>query len=128
MELAAKQKEAALKANEMRNKADDRRAEEVMKREIAQLAAGPRQFKVPTTVPAEGTLFGGDGFIQLGDWRLGSGEDGYLVLMHNSRRDFVPASFTSNGQAQYNLAVPSVASRLWDKPLVTTGPLPNVKV
>ena len=122
---------AAQKKAEERNKAFDRKREEDKKQQLAMLSApnGARQLAVSNEFPADGALVGGDGFVQLGDWRIGSGDDRHLVIQHKERPTFSPTLYTIDGQVFREREAPNAESRLWDKPLTATGKkLKNVKV
>ena len=122
---------AAQKKAEERNKAFERKGEEDKKQQLAMLSApnGARQLAVSNEFPADGALVGGDGFIQLGDWRIGSGDDRHLVIQHKERPTFSPTLYTIDGQVFREREAPNAESRLWDKPLTATGKkLKNVKV
>ena len=54
-------------------------------RALAVLRDGPRLFRASDNLPADGVLVGGDGFVQLGRWRIGSADDQHFVIIHKDK-------------------------------------------
>jgi hypothetical protein len=73
------------KKHEEARKAAAAKIEETKKSTLAVLRDGPRLFRASDNLPADGVLVGGDGFVQLGRWRIGSADDQHFVIIHKDK-------------------------------------------